>query len=295
MKMKIEKLQKILAVWWFRIVIYLVLGIVTLAIFEPVAQLLKVKEISNIMPLIMALLPSIAIESLRKGSKWHAFGVGVDKFMLRDLLIAFICVCIMLTVFYLTVLISGNHISVNWDAFNGKIIYYFTFFSGGVAFEELIFRGVIFQALLSRFGDYKGTFIMSVIFCIAHFCNPNINFLSVVNILLAGILLSIMYIQTKSLWLPFFFHLFWNFSISLLIGSNVSGWAEFKPFIAIDNIENLNSLVYGANFGIEAGLPTTILMILFIAVTLFLAKESPYKSAVYFKKRYEESKLLSTK
>ena len=284
--------QKLLALWWVRIALFFVLLIICAYAFNKFAGLINIPEIRNINPLLAALVPSIIIQNMRKGAKWHSFGLGVDKYVWKDFGISFLFLVILLAVFYIIAVWGSNKLVFHSDALQGKIIYYFTFFVGSVAFEELIFRGIAFQALLSKCGDYTASVIMSIIFTAAHLLNPNMSFLSILNIFLAGLLLSIMYIQTKSLWLPFFFHLFWNVSINILIGSKVSGWSEFKPYIEIYDIEKLNSVMYGGNFGVEAGIITTFLLVIFIYLTLVLTKESPYKSSIFFKIRNEESKLL---
>ena len=79
----------------------------------------------------------------------------------------------------------------------------FLFFALSAMFEELLFRGYLFQTLMQWVTFLPALVIMSVLFGLAHSRNPYATMLSTANVLLAGVWLSFAYLKTRSLWLPF--------------------------------------------------------------------------------------------
>jgi len=128
--------------------------------------------------------------------------------------------------------------------------------------EELLFRGYIFQRLIEGFGKLFSVILLSVLFGLAHYFNPHINFVSLINIVLAGILFSLMYIKTYSLWLPIAFHFSWNFSEGMLFGFPVSGITLFNQFISFHPTGN--TFLTGGSFGPEGSLTVTIFLLILI-------------------------------
>jgi len=128
--------------------------------------------------------------------------------------------------------------------------------------EELLFRGYIFQRLIEGFGKIFSVVLLSALFGLAHYFNPNINFVSLINIILAGILFSLLYIKTCSLWLPIVFHFSWNFSEGMLFGFPVSGINLFNQFVTFHPTGNI--FITGGDFGPEGSLIITIFLLTFI-------------------------------
>ncbi|MCL4416432.1 MAG: CPBP family intramembrane metalloprotease, partial [Actinobacteria bacterium] len=157
--------------------------------------------------------------------------------------------------------------------------------------EEILFRGIIFQAVLERYGITIAILLNSILFGLGHLANPSINFYAIINIILAGVLFSGMYIKTKSLWMPISFHFFWNW-FSALIGSPVSG-IDFN--ISITNISwlELPAWLFGGSFGLEGGFFATILLFISGFITLKYSNVSPYLASILFERRYYESLILN--
>ncbi|MDA3843726.1 MAG: CPBP family intramembrane metalloprotease, partial [Candidatus Kapabacteria bacterium] len=156
------------------------------------------------------------------------------------------------------------------------------------------FRGILFQALLERFGIVISVSIGSVIFGLIHVVNESFTFFALLNIILAGVLLSMMYIRTRSLWLPISFHFFWNLGQATILNNYVSG-IYFDIPVSTLNLYDLPVWLFGGYFGIEAGFITTFLLIVMIPILPKFTDVSPQMSAYYFKQRYEESKLREKK
>ncbi|HUE97260.1 MAG TPA: CPBP family intramembrane glutamic endopeptidase, partial [Longimicrobiaceae bacterium] len=90
----------------------------------------------------------------------------------------------------------------------------FLFFGIAAAFEELVFRGYAFQALVAWIGPWPAIVIASAIFAALHGQNPNVTSLAIVNIFVAGVLLSLAYLKTRSLWFATGVHVGWNWTMA---------------------------------------------------------------------------------
>lgn len=125
--------------------------------------------------------------------------------------------------------------------------------------EEVIFRGVIYRILEERFGTNIALF-QALIFGLVHYANVNATISSVWFVVMLGIVLSLMYTYTEKLWLPFFFHLGWNFA-QIVYGSTLSGDTNFNTLFS--------SGFSGSEFfiGSEFGIEDSFFSFLFITLT----------------------------
>lgn len=127
----------------------------------------------------------------------------------------------------------------------------------GVGFhEEILFRGYIFQSMTEGTGKLFATLFFSLVFGAAHMGNPNASAFGIANIVLAGILLSLAYLQTRTLWLPIGIHIGWNFTQGYLWGMPVSGTTPVNPLVAAQ--ETGPDWLTGGTFGPEGGAVCTL-------------------------------------
>src|SRR6185436_7940059 len=77
-----------------------------------------------------------------------------------------------------------------------------------------------------------------------------------INTILAGMMLSIAYLRTRSLWLPYGLHLGWNVGLGFVLGYPLSG-------IKIDSlwstVASAPQWLIGSEYGPEGGIIGTIL------------------------------------
>lgn len=151
--------------------------------------------------------------------------------------------------------------------------------------EEIIFRGCVFQLFSERRSVAGSVFIFSLIFAFAHIFNPNISLISLLNLFLAGVALSLAYVQTKSLWLAIGLHTGWNFFQLVLLGSSISGINFFQPLLET-KIGTLPKILFGGPFGIEGGIITTFLLIIMIAIIAKRYKPIPELQARKFRELF---------
>lgn len=247
---------------------------------------------------ILIYLISIFINYFRAESKYNSFGINFDKFALRHIIQGIVLVVLSMILFLLLGKILGAEIKFNsiYNTLNLTLLTFtFQIFFQATS-EELMFRGIIFQAFSQKFGDITSAIFISLVFASFHLMNPNINLISFINIFLAGIFFSACYIKTKSLWLGISFHFLWNWSEFILLGSPISGLNfEIKPLIELKllNISPNLNWILGGKFGIEEGAITTILLISLTYIVLKYSKYSPYISSVLLKMEYAESKYIT--
>ena len=103
--------------------------------------------------------------------------------------------------------------------------------------------------------------ISSAIFSLLHSLNPNVNYIALTELFIAGILLGVSYVYTKNLWFPIALHLSWNF-FQVMFGFNVSGMDTYS-LIEFEILENNN--INGGDFGFEG----SYLSILFSLIMIY--------------------------
>lgn len=142
----------------------------------------------------------------------------------------------------------------------------------GVAFaEELLFRGVMFQRLISAVGEWPAQIAIGLLFVLTHLSNPGMDgatkILAGVNIFLASILFGKAFLRSKGLALPMGLHFMANVTQGVVFGFGVSGndtASVLAPQSAIDK-----AWLSGGAFGLEASAPGLISLSLMLACFLF--------------------------
>lgn len=81
--------------------------------------------------------------------------------------------------------------------------------------EEVVFRGVLFPAIIKRYGLIAGVVLSSLIFTLVH-----INPIQMISVLPLGIYLAIMYHRTRSIYPGMILHATWNLMVLLITQSS---------------------------------------------------------------------------
>jgi len=119
------------------------------------------------------------------------------------------------------------------------------------AFEEILFRGYLFQRMLSGRGTILAVAFFSALFAGAHLWNPEAAALSTVNTFLSGVLLATAYVKTRGLWLPIGLHWAWNFMMGPVLSLPVSG-LDMSPALLRVELAGPRWLT-GGGYGPEGG------------------------------------------
>jgi len=156
--------------------------------------------------------------------------------------------------------------TARWVADDGGVAEYaaslaqaLAIFTVAAAAEEVIFRGYAFQALVQGTGVWPAILLTSAAFAAGHGSNPNVTWLGLANIFLAGIMLAVAYLRTRSLWFATALHMGWNWVMSALLDFPVSG-AEFDTPLYSAHALGADWWTGGA-FGPEAGLAATLAIV----------------------------------
>ncbi len=285
-KSRMDKMQRLLAIWWIRI---LSTGALTGIFYLIYISVTGVNNsiIAYCLPIFLA---SVIVEHYRKNSIFYLFGIMINLSTPKEFLFGLslamgnMIVLAIFAYFYSDTIITKLLINSDW-----YLVFFTTFFAAG--FEEIVFRGVLFQSFNEYFGKYLSTIIFAFIFAIAHLQVDSVASIFFLNLFIAGILFNIMYLQTKSLWLSISFHFFWNLLEQVLLGSPVSGNEVSFVFINFNTVK-LPEVLFGGFYGIEGGIIATVLLLINIVVVLKYANPSPYISSLLFKRYYAESEII---
>jgi CAAX protease family protein len=132
------------------------------------------------------------------------------------------------------------------------VVVLFVLLTGSLA-EELMFRGYPFQRLVEALGAGGAILVFSVLFGLVHLMNPGATFWGLLNTVAIGIVLSVAYLRTRALWLPWGIHFAWNAALGLVFGLPVSGIQLFN--VVIRATATGPRWLTGGTYGPEASLP----------------------------------------
>lgn len=135
--------------------------------------------------------------------------------------------------------------------------------------EELADRWYLYQKLRRRYkAPWIAIFINSLVFMAMHLSNPGISFLGLMQILLFGLIGSMLVYYYNGLWIAMAFHTGWNFTQSILFGLPNSGIVSAYSVFRLDAASATNGLFYNVNFGVEGSLGAVVILAA-VAVIIF--------------------------
>lgn len=179
------------------------------------------------------------------------------------------------TAVFLVLLATGNVVvdGANVPPSPALFAWVLTFVLVGVA-EEVMNRGFVMSVLRRTNSRFLVIVVPSLIFGLIHLSNPNVTFLSVVNIVLVGVAFSVMYYKSGNLWMCMGYHIAWNIFQSVVYGMPVSGMS-IATFM--NSSYPTDNLLNGGAFGIEGGVLTTVTALLALGFALFYYRSSDYR------------------
>lgn len=143
--------------------------------------------------------------------------------------------------------------------------------------EEVMARGYLLRVLMESSGKYWALAISALIFALLHGMNPNLSWIAILNLFLAGCLLGLYYIHYKNLWFSIGLHFTWNYFQGPIWGSNVSGTTSESLFT--QQLSG-NEMITGGAFGFEASLVCTVfILVALVSVELWARKANRIISA----------------
>jgi uncharacterized protein len=243
---------------------------------------LRYQFLWNSLALVIAfLLLSWLFLRVADGRKFSALGLTFRRGWGRELSLGFaLGVTLQLLVMATLLATFSVHYSTG-DIINlhflGQAAELTALFALAAAVEELSFRGYAFQRLIDAVGAPAALVASSVLFGLGHLGNPSATLFSTLNTILAGLLLGLPYIRTRSMWMQIGLHWSWNLTMAILVSLPVSG-ITFTPSLLTAR-ESGPAWLTGARYGPEGGAVVTIVSIAAIAWLLCTRHLTPSPAA----------------
>lgn len=162
---------------------------------------------------------------------------------------------------------------VNWEwnpAGSSSLTSGLLLFAGVAIAEEFLFRGFIFQRLLTGIGIWPAQLVVAVFFLLTHLNNPgmtvDVKTLASINIFLASLLFGLAFLRTRSLAMPLGIHFMANWVQGGLLGFGVSGTDQNGLFIPV--LQQGFDWLTGGAFGLEASLPGLVCVLAALALLI---------------------------
>lgn len=147
------------------------------------------------------------------------------------------------------------------------------------AAEELLCRGYLYQKLLHRYQKPVVAIVgNAVLFGLLHIANSGVTVLAVANIIVIGILFSLMVYYFDSLWMAFAVHAAWNYTQNIIFGLPNSGSVAAYSIMKLDASTARDSLVYNVGFGVESTVFALLIEIVACAVIILIGKKKGPKA-----------------
>jgi membrane protease YdiL (CAAX protease family) len=157
--------------------------------------------------------------------------------------VAVLCVLSMLLLGGIAVHLSFNPTTFGWlfaDA---------AYFALGTLAIEIAFRGYPFQCAIRAIGELPAALMLSVLYGILQAWLPGASRASMAVSIALGLLLSMAYLRTRALWLPWGLHFGWVASRALLFGLPVKQISSHSPIIQGDPLSSFT--FSGGDYGLD--------------------------------------------
>lgn len=277
-KKQLSTLQAIIGIL-FSIVILVIAQLLAFSISEIPLRLGIPSSLCNIIAgILYVALTLFGVNILsNKVLKVSLLELRIPKFSLKGIWV--IAAVLMPMIVLILSMITGGHWKINLfgtettlEIITSAIVFYGL--AAGVV-EEVVFRGVIMGCLERRFHIWIAVIIPSILFGVVHIIGNELDFLSVIQLLIAGsivgILFSLVAYESNSIWNNAMIHAVWNMVIIggiLHIGSEADG-NSILNFV----LKNKSFLISGGDFGIEASVISILAYLIFIILSVVLLKK----------------------
>jgi membrane protease YdiL (CAAX protease family) len=261
-------------------IIYILVGIVVFMPFIPVLKILPLDSseagpLSSVNLVFVSFLNISFVLAAWITLKWidrrppALLGLNFWLSSLRELLMGFGIGLANFGMVFSTLLAFG-WISVEWTGVavvdSSTFLFYLATYLVFAGIEELINRGYLFQALCEGVGVLAAALIISLIFSLVHVMNPAFSILAGVFLFIHGLLYTVAYLKTRSLWTPIGLHMAWNFTQGPVAGMKVSGTSVSTSFFTTE--VSGPDLLTGGSFGVEGGLVAIFISTIVLFVLL---------------------------
>ena len=138
--------------------------------------------------------------------------------------------------------------------------------------EEVVARAWLLPQLASRTNLKLAVIVSSLFFTLLHMGNSGLTLLSLVNLFLFGVAMSLYLLKTDTVWGVAGIHGAWNFAQGNLFGILVSGQPSGTSIMKFTPQGNQDWLS-GGSFGIEGSIVSSIILFLLILYLVYQLKK----------------------
>lgn len=149
-------------------------------------------------------------------------------------------------------------------------------------YEEILARGYIQGLVKYHYGIISAIVVSSILFAVMHGFNPGTfdSPFPIINLLLAGILLSLSRELSGGLWMPIGLHLTWNYFQGHVYGFSVSGTDPVPSLL--DATSAGPALLSGGSFGVEGSFISTVVTVIGIIAVYFIYRKKDARQDRFF-------------
>ena len=264
MNIFLNKDRKLRSLWWVTI-FFLILAVVTIPLIVISSE--NQFEITLVHQAIIIVVVNIVCQ-LISGEPISKLTGKLDYYFTKSLLTGALIGSILMALPAFLMFIAGM---VHWNLTQVNrmdLISAVTVIIAGVIAEEFLFRGFLFQRLISGLGVWPAQLIIAGLFVLTHLSNPGmtgtIKIFASINIFIASLLFGFAFLKTRTLAMPIGMHFMANLMQGTILGFGVSGNDEvsfLKPVFG-----HQAEWITGGSFGLEAsifGLSVLMLIVFF--------------------------------
>lgn len=250
------------------------------------------KLIAYFINFLIIAIPLIFVEQLSGTQILRSYGLANFHKLIKYKIHTFLCVFILFSIVLgLNCLIGNCSNNIGAIKINLPFLVYVIIIFIVALQEELVFRAFLINSLELRYSSSTSIIYSSIVFAALHFFNNNYTYISAINTFLAGLLLGLLYIKSSSLWLPVFFHFYWNLLQPIMLNSPISGINFEYSIFKIDQSKNLYFLNGGA-YGFESTIAATLILVLSLLYFSKIETLNPYNSSYKFRMNYKLDSFL---
>lgn len=139
--------------------------------------------------------------------------------------------------------------------------------------EELWCRTFMYERINVHYPLWVAIVVNAVVFGGLHSFNPGITWLAMADLIICGLVYSLLRWYSGSIWTCMGIHTMWNFTQNFIFGLPNSGLVSEASIFHLDAANAVSNLVYSYEFGVEGAVPAIFIDLLLGVVILILAKK----------------------
>jgi membrane protease YdiL (CAAX protease family) len=181
--------------------------------------------VSKSFQLLAVFIPGVLLLRFVDRRPVALLGLGFYKGALRELVIGmfmgFVLIVVSVSVLWLAgwARFSFNGVSTGLLMYLLGVLIILTI---SAAYEELLFRGYVFQSLIEGSNIWITLLVFSLLFAAAHLTNEGVTAYSIATTVIAGVFVGVVYFKTRALWMCIGAHFMWNWTMCPLFGIGLS-------------------------------------------------------------------------